>query len=284
MRQLGLLFLICLTHGFATSAQSPDAFADIDHVVVAGETLTFIANTYGLTIDDIAASNDIDPNAILRVGQSLRISFPVVEPTSEPLATATPGSAQNDRVNTLEQEVPKVLTNGRLDALVVMPDTPRQDLPPLDPRFCFAMFSDNNRNANLDPGEQILPGGMIALHDGDEASAYASAESAESYCVDGLSRQVYYITVTPPANHSLTAASTLRLDLRNGMPLELYIGVIPGVIQPASIVAAPPTAPPQGDENATQSLLGQISGLLVVGLAVTVFISGIGLALLLRLR
>ena len=275
---------ICLTHGFTLCAQSQDSFAEIDHVVVAGETLTYIANDYGLTVDDIAASNDIDPNAILRVGQSLRIVFPVAEPTSEPIATATPISAQNDRIDSIEQEVPKAPASGRSDAPVAMADAPSQDLPVLNPRLCFAMFSDINRNTTLDPGEQILPGGEVALHDGDESETYVLADRVDTLCIDGLSRQIYKVTVTAPAGHSLTGSSELRLNLRNGMPLELYIGVIAGGLQPVPDVAAPPSELAQDDAGASQGLLRQISGLLVVGLAAIVLISGFGLALVLRLR
>ena len=276
--------LICLTHGFALCAQSQDGFAEIDHVVVAGETLTYIANTYGLRVDDIAASNDIDPNAILRVGQSLRIVFPVAEPTSEPIATATPSSARDDRAGATEQEVPKMPASGRSDAPVAMADAPSEDLPLLDPRLCIAMFSDNNRNTALDPGEQILPGGEIALRDGVESMTYVLADNVDNFCIDGLSRQIYSLAATAPADHSLTGSSMLRLDLRNGMPLELYIGAIPGAYQPAPVFAAPPSELTQDDTDASQGLLRQISGLLVVGLAAIVLLSGFGLALVLRLR
>ncbi len=284
MRQLCLVILICLAHGFAIYAQSQDGFAEIDHVVVAGETLTFIANTYGLTVDDIAASNDIDPGAILRVGQSLRIVFPVAEPTPAPTATATPSSAQHDRVDAIAQEVPAVPASDRSDAPVMMADAPSQDLPLLDPQLCVAMFADKNRNTALDPGESIVPGGAVALHYGDASKAYDLAEDVDTLCIDGLSRQVYDITMTAPVDHSLTGSTTLRLDLRNGMPLELNIGVLPGDFQPAPDLAAPPSEPAQADTDNSQGLLPQISGLLVVGLAAIVLISGFGLALVLRLR
>ena len=183
-----------------------------------------------------------------------------------------------------EQDVPKTLSGGQSDAPVAMADAPRQELSLLDPQLCVAMFSDNNHNSMRDPGEQLLSGGEIALRAGDDSKIYVLADQIDSFCIDGLARQIYDIVLTAPADHSLTGSSTLRLDLRNGMPLALNIGVIAGASQPPPIVAPPPTTPRQDAVDAPEGLLGQISGLLVVGLAVIVFVSGSGLALFLRWR
>jgi LysM repeat protein len=43
------------------------------HTVAAGDTLWSIAVEYGTTVDEIARLNDLDPDAILTLGQELRI-------------------------------------------------------------------------------------------------------------------------------------------------------------------------------------------------------------------
>jgi hypothetical protein len=54
--------------GFAASAQ-----ADFGHVVVPGETLTSVAAADGLSIDALAAANNLSPTAELYIGQILLI-------------------------------------------------------------------------------------------------------------------------------------------------------------------------------------------------------------------
>ena len=284
MRRLGLVILICIALGFAIHAQTEDEDADITHVIVAGENLTSIANTYGLTVDEIATDNDLDPSAYLQVGQRLRIIYPVAEATSQPESTAVPASAPNVQVELEQQIVPKALANGLPDAPVAMADAPRQDLSLLDPEVCFALFLDENKNGTQDPGEELMPGGEISLNDGGETVVYAAEGNIDTQCIVDLQPQVYTISAKAPADYSLTSSASLRLDLREGGPLELYFGVTPGSIQEAQPVAAPPIELPRDDAQEPESLLGQISGLFVVGLAAMVLVSGFALSLFLRFR
>ncbi len=50
------------------------------HTVVAGDTLSAIARRHGLRIRDIQAWNALAPNAVLRIGQALRLDAPVIAP------------------------------------------------------------------------------------------------------------------------------------------------------------------------------------------------------------
>lgn len=116
----------------------PEEAAEVDngplvHVVVAGDTLGRISDTYEVSMDDIIAANNLDNPNILSVGQELIIPIngvtePVAEPTAEaeetavvptPLAaeTATEGDAQVEisgvsGVGVLEEEAIEIINNG----------------------------------------------------------------------------------------------------------------------------------------------------------------------------
>lgn len=67
----------------------------ITHIVRSGQTLWDIALTYGLTLDELLSYNGLSEDALLQVGQELRVR-PLPSPTPSPLpatpepATATP--------------------------------------------------------------------------------------------------------------------------------------------------------------------------------------------------
>jgi LysM repeat protein len=60
------------------------------HTVVVGETLFTIAQQYNLTVEEIAAANNLDQNGVLNPGQVLNI--PTAGTTAQPTASA--GEAQ----------------------------------------------------------------------------------------------------------------------------------------------------------------------------------------------
>ncbi|NJN54243.1 MAG: LysM peptidoglycan-binding domain-containing protein [Anaerolineae bacterium] len=61
----------------------------INHIVQAGQTPWEIALTYGLTLEELLAFNNMQPNAIIKPGDELRIR-PLDTPTPTPLPTSTP--------------------------------------------------------------------------------------------------------------------------------------------------------------------------------------------------
>ena len=63
------------------------------HVVEQGDLLGRIANQYGVTVDELAEANGIDPEDVLGIGQELVIPVPTAEPEpGEPTAAATPAA------------------------------------------------------------------------------------------------------------------------------------------------------------------------------------------------
>lgn len=64
----------------------------ITHIVRSGDTAWGIALLYGLTLEQLAAFNNISPDTLLQIGQELLIRPPTAtpEPTLTPTLTATP--------------------------------------------------------------------------------------------------------------------------------------------------------------------------------------------------
>ncbi|MEJ2746740.1 MAG: LysM peptidoglycan-binding domain-containing protein, partial [Anaerolineae bacterium] len=79
----------------------------LTHVVRSGQTLWDIALTYGLTLDELLAYNNLTPDSLLQIGQELRVRpFPPT-PTATTMPTVTiPPSPQAEREATAVSPTP----------------------------------------------------------------------------------------------------------------------------------------------------------------------------------
>jgi LysM repeat protein len=71
----------------------PTLTPQLTHIVKSGDTAWAIALRYGLSLEQLAAFNNMDPNTLLQIGQELLILPPTTTP--EPTPTATPTTAQS---------------------------------------------------------------------------------------------------------------------------------------------------------------------------------------------
>lgn len=274
-------------------AQSNDDVVQIVHVVGAGQTLTAIAVTYGVTVDDIVAANDLDLNAILQIGQRLVIEFKT-GPDEENEATPTQAAAVAAVATETAAPVDEAraiggiaLDNDLPPAPVAGADAPRMDPPAYDTVVCASIYVDDNENGALDPGETTAADGRIRLLDekGNQlADSRADAESQPLCLGDGRPR-IYIVAAEAPEGHGLTGSGALRVDLRDGRPIEVAFGVKAGFDrQDAAPADVLPTAVPASGDAGEESLLRELSGLFVVALAGFVLICGSLVSLFLRFR
>ena len=320
MRERWPILWLCLVYIYGTTilAQSNDSLAQIAHVVEAGETLTAIAANYGVTVDEIAASNDLDPEAILRIGQRLVIEFntgagapPLATPAALEQATLEQTTLQ-EQANALPSGETRAIGGTALDndlppAPVAAADAPKLDPAASDALVCVSLYADDNQNSARDPGERSVSDGLIRLlneHGELLAERRADAESQPLCLGDGQPR-VYIVAVAAPAGYGLTSSGTLRVDLRDGLPLDLAFGVAFGLeseatsdaasgeisglnaeidMQNSSPVRRPPTGVPASDLSAGDSLLYELSGLFALALAGMVLLCGGLVSLFLRFR
>ncbi len=292
MRPCWLILWVCLVYGASILAQSNDSVAEIVHVVGAGETLSAIAVNYGVTVDEIVATNDLDPNAILQIGQRVVIEFitgaderSAVSPAelAEAVVSATETAATIDEPRAIGG---LALDNDLPPAPVAGAAEPMMDPADLDPVVCVSVYVDDNENGAIDPGETALSDGRIRLLDevGNQLADLRADAESQPLCIGDGQPQIYTVAVAAPEGYGLTGSEALRVDLRDGRPIHLAFGVKAGFdIQDASPVAMSPTeVPARIDEE--ENLLRELSGLFVVALAGIVLICGLLFSLFLRFR
>ena len=276
--------VLLLTIGAAPLLAQPGNDADLLHTVGAGDTLISIAHAYGVTLDQLLALNDLDPEALLQIGQGLLVM------RAADFAADEAGEASAEALETADSEaaVGGNLASGELPpAPVVEADAPMRDPADTSAQLCFAVFNDENHNGMMEPGEASLQGATIRLLDADnhERLRYTTDGAGEPFCARALERRRYTLEARPPAGFGLTSAAGLRIDLREGGHVRLAFGAKQG------LEAAPPPIMPAeraeaaGSESAPpRSLLRELSGLFALGLAAVILLSGMVVSMLLRWR
>lgn len=259
-------------------AQSED---DIVHTVSAGDTLISIALAYGVTLDHLLTLNELDPEALLQIGQRLLV---IRAPEFADDAEAEKAAAE-------DETAAETAVGGNVDRSDLPPapvgeaDAPMRDPADISAQLCYAVFRDDNQNGMLEAGEGMLPDATVRLLDADgvEQLRYTT-DGSEPVCERGLARTLFLIESTAPPGFGLTSASRLRLDLRSGGVVKVEFGAKSG-LETATLA---PLEVERGDAEAASakppSLLRELSGLFALGLAAIVFVSGMALALFLRGR
>ena len=271
MRQICLL-LLCFAALIRLQAQDSEGLI---HTVEAGQTLTSIANSYGVSLDELLSLNSLDPDAYLQIGQRLLVV---------PDAALRERQAEAD-----DSDEPPAIQEPRPDdnyagAPIVEAKAPMMDPAELSPQLCLVMYEDANHNGMREADELRLRQGRFILRDAAhiEAAQYTTDGESEPYCLPGLERQRYRLEAAAPAGYSLSGGDELWLDLRAADKLLLEFGARQGE------AAAPPVYAPEENNDAQGSapgrLLSELSGLAMMVMAGAVMAGGMLLALFLRSR
>lgn len=264
----------------ALALAQPADDADLFHTVEAGDTLISIAFAYGVSLDQLLTLNDLQPEALLQIGQRLLViraaEFAEQNDKSEAVeAVAAEAETEVDGASQREDLPPAPVANA---------DAPMRDPADISPRLCVAVFEDENRNGMMDAGETMLPGAAIILLDDDGAERLRFTADAEPHCPPQLERRRYTVVAEAPPGFGLTLSSRLRIDLRSGGLVSAEFGAKQGLTPPV-----PPAQPSANRDEARQpeaarSLLRELSGLFALGVALLVFFSGLAVSLFLRGR
>lgn len=265
------LVFVCMFGAAPMQAQGSDG--EIRYTVRPGDNPTTIALAFGVDVADLLALNGLDAEPILQPGQSLIIVAAQADEREEAAAPpdleAPPGG---------ERPLPAIAA----PAPIAEADAPRFDPTRLDRGICFAMFQDDNQNGALDPGEGWLAGGRIALHDEAENETADYATEDLPFCIEDLAPKTYIIRAAAPDGYGLTAAPSLHVHLQDGGRVNAHFGLKPGL----EALVVPTAAPNQIEDAAAMtdsgSLLMELSGLFVLGLAGVVLFAGLFAALLVR--
>lgn len=279
--------MVALAIGGALLLAQPEDDTDIFHTVDAGDTLISIAFAYGVSLDQLLSLNDMHPEALLQIGQRLLvIRAPQFADDADAIEESIEADAA-DRVAEDETEAEAAI-GGNVErgdlppAPVIAADAPMRDPADISPQLCFGVFLDDNQNGMRDAGEASLPAAAIRLLDTQDVEQlrYTTDGAAQPSCERGLQRKQYILEGSPPPGFGLTSASRLRLDLSAGGRVLVEFGAKQGL-------EALPTPPPERSTSeaerasaAPRSLLRELSGVFVLGLAVFVFFSGMTLSFL----
>ncbi len=273
MRRLCLL-LLCVAALMSANAQETD---NLIHTVEAGETLTAIAQNYGVTLEQLLSLNSLDPDAYLQIGQRLLVAPDAASGDAQPAGETGTDDPQEPREPTPDDSYP--------EAPVIEASAPMMDPADLQPLVCLVVYEDANHNGMREPAELRLRQGTIVLYDGAglERARYTTDGESEPACLRDLGRQVYRLGAEAPAGYGLRGESELWLDLRAGGDVLLEFAARQGADLPAG-----PVSPAQDASDApvdvTGGLLRELAGLALMAAAAAVMASGLILAVFLRSR
>src|SRR5574341_23743 len=188
------------------STPAPDG--SIVHIVRPGETLTGIAQTYGVTIDEIKRLNNLTSDVIF-VGQKLVIKLPdgqSDEPTPEPTEEIAEGPEEENTPDVIEP--PAEQTNGTI---------------------CVLGFDDLNGNGLREPGEQPLAGITFLLSDGvNTLGTYTTDGATPSYCFTEVVPGQYIVSWTGDGAMSPTNETPWVTTVSSGATVSHEFGANSG--------------------------------------------------------
>ncbi len=275
------LVFISLTAAAPTVAQGSGG--EIRHIVSAGDTLSAIAVAYGVTVDEILALNSLNRGALLRIGQPLLIAAIQSDESSQDTGGTAPtleNEAVSDDMAAPFQTLPPA---GAAAAPIAQAAAQALDPTRLDASVCLAMYEDDNQNGSFDLDEAYLAAGEIILNDeaGNEKINYRPDGPKEPFCVADLPPMRYIARAAAPTGYGLTSSSSLHVNLEDGGRVRAHFGAKFGLRAFVIPTAAPPVPVAVAAED---SLLMELSGLLMLGLAGVVLLGGLVAALLIRTR
>lgn len=247
---------------------TPDANGRIVHTVQSGDTLSAIAYTYGVTIQQIQDLNGLTNNiAVL----GARLVIKTGDETPEPAATEEPASeaggeeAEESGDQPAEDSGEEVAEGG--DAAPV-----EEEAAAATASVCVTSYADVNANGIRDTEEAKVANISFVLNDGSETvGSHTSTEADEFFCFEGLTPGQYVVTWTGE-NYTPTTEQTWTVNVSEGAILQREFGMQPSGSAPAG------GEPVEADTSIGSEKGGLPNWLtaLIGAVAVIVFLSGIG--------
>jgi LysM repeat protein len=229
-----------------TPTPRPDG--SVVHIVRAGDTLSSISRTYGVSVDQIRQLNQgsIGPGDLILVGQELVVALAVAPYTATPTATVEP-TAEGDDVQPAE---------GGQDTLPPEESAAR-DMEPLEGfgSLCVLCFHDHNLDTYRDGiVEELLPGGrFVVTGPAGVVGEYTCDGVTEPYCFSGLAAGHYRVEYEPPAGFLASGPVEWALPLAADAVFYHSFGAVLPEAADASAIAD------EGPETAESSDVGSVA-------------------------
>lgn len=274
-----LIALLMMAGGGLLRGQD-SAGDDLVHTVAANETLTFIAEFYGVTVSELVSRNRLDNPDVLSVGQQLLI-FTAEERRQRAVASPTAAASEAAPVAVGAGLSAEILAAAPLTPAAA----PKLDLTDQRAALCLIVYDDRNENGAMEPGETYLANATIRLLDDAGIEQQRIVSASQPLCQRDLPPSSYRLVVSPPPGYGLTTPAEWQVQLRAGSGINLEIGARQGrqtVSAPAPGLPLPEATAVPADEE--PDVLYSLSGLLLLALAGLALVSGFGLALFVRTR
>ncbi len=295
----------------AVRTQAPQADGSIVHTVQAGDTLSSIAVAYKVTVQQIRDLNNLSPDfRFLQIGQKL-----IIKPADKPAGAAT-NAADNATTapafgalitpsptvslpiqNTFSPNAgaitpPPDAATTQPTPVAIQPTVAVPTVVPIskDGSLCVTAFDDANVNRWRDADEKLLAGIQLKLTQGSQQGQTMITAADAPSCFNGLPAGNYTIVAVPPLDYGLTTAGQLEIEIKPGVPLALSFGAAKGYQpMPANALIKNELPPPSlsSQPGKTGGVLDAVFnniGLIVIGVAGLILVTGIGLALVIRRR
>jgi LysM repeat protein len=246
---------------------SPDATT---YTVVAGDTLSAIAQRYNLTLDQLLALNPgLTRESVIQVGQVLAVSGQAPSATAAPTVTPQPSpTAAPTEAPTADAATVPTATSPTATPLAIAATS----------GLCIQAFDDLNANLTREPDEPLVSGILFDVKslDGTSAVNYTTTGTQEPHCFANLPDGRYTVNTQLPAERVATTDSAWQMSLLAGTNVNIMLGTqvnAPPTAEPtaeptlAPTVAAMPAAASNGNSSAPIALLGGGALILLAGVA-----------------
>jgi LysM repeat protein len=247
----------------------PDATT---YTVVAGDTLSLIAQRFNLTLDQLLALNPgLTRDSVIQVGQVINVSGQASTPVATAAATAAP------------QPSPTVAPSATpaAAATVVVTSTSPTATPlaiAASSGLCVQAFDDLNSNLTREADESLVSGVVFDVKslDGTTAVNYTTTGTQEPYCFATLPDGRYAVNTQLPNDLVATTDSAWQMALLAGTNVNIMLGTqvnAPPTAEPTAGPTPAPTVPaaaeatPSSNGSAPIALLGGGALILLAGVA-----------------
>ncbi len=208
---------------------TPGADGVIRYKVQPGDTLWRVAAVAGISVDELRALNNLQPDQLIRPGDILVLG---VAGPAQPTPT---------------------LQNGETPPTPTPTPTPSPGAGTL----CVLLYDDRNGNGLYDEDqERLLADGAVSLNNrAERLSRTGETNGKEAVCFEDLPQGDYLVTMGVPPGYNPTTATTVRVALQAGDTGYVSFGA----------QRAKPAAPEQQPPQKKSPLLGLLGLLLIAG-------------------
>ncbi len=261
---------------------SPDATT---YTIVAGDTLSLIAQRYNLTLDQLLALNPgLTRESVIQVGQVINVSGQAPTPavTSAPTATPQPSPTLAPSATSAPSATPTPA------ATPVVTSTSPTSTPlaiAASSGLCVQAFDDLNNNLVREADEPLVSGIVFDVKsvDGKTTADYTTNGTQEPYCFSMLPDGRYAVNTQLPADRVATTDSAWKMSLLADTNVSIMLGTrvnAPPTLEPTT----EPTSVPAAEAAATTGRGSNSAPLTLLGGGALILLAGVVLFLGLRSR